>query len=99
VLHHGQGFVAAWDRFQRGELRGLEPRIVADGDHVVVLWRHKLENPETGDSLDLPVASVYRIENSKIADSRMFHFDTAALLHFLERNAERPAKKVPEGAR
>jgi uncharacterized protein YciI/ketosteroid isomerase-like protein len=89
AFSHGQGFRAAWDRFQPHEARGLDPRIIADGDHVVVLWRHNVENAGTGDSLDLPAVSVYRMENAKIADSRMFHFDTAALLRFLERNAGR----------
>src|ERR1700730_2633097 len=99
VLRHGQEFRAAWDRFQPNEQRGLDPQIIADGDHVVVLWLHRLENPKTGDSLDLPAVSVYRMENTKIIDSRMFHFDTAALLRFLERNAERRVPQVPEGTR
>jgi uncharacterized protein len=99
VLCHGQGFLAAWDRFQPNEVHGLNPLIIADGDHVVVLWRHKLENPETGDRLDLPAVSVYRMDNAKITDSRMFHFDTAALLRFLERNFEQPASQVPEVVR
>lgn len=99
ALHHGQGFRAAWDRFQPHEARGLDPRIIADGDHVVVLWHHKLENPETGDRLDLPAISVYRMQNAKIADSRMFHFDTAALLRFLDRNAEQPVSQVPQDVR
>src|SRR5262245_49154123 len=94
ALRHGQGFRAAWDRFQPHEARGLDPRIIADGNHVVVLWHHKVENLETGDSLDLPAVSVYRMENAKIADSRMFHFDTAALLRFLERSATRPSSQV-----
>ena len=99
VLRHGQQFRAAWDRFQPNEQRGLDPQIITDGDHVVVQWRHRLENPKTGDSLDLPAVSVYRMENTKIIDSRMFHFDTAALLRFLERNAERRVPQVPEGTR
>ena len=97
ILRHGQGFRAAWDRFQPCEARGLDPRIIADGDHVVVLWRHKVENPDSGDRLDLPAVSIYRMENEKVADSRMFHLDTAALLRFLERNAERPASQAPRG--
>jgi ketosteroid isomerase-like protein/uncharacterized protein YciI len=99
ALRHGQGFRAAWDRFQPQEARGLDPQIVADGDHVVVLWRHRVENAETGDRLELPVVSVYRMENARIADSRMFHFDTAALLRFLERNVASPASHVPEDVR
>ena len=40
-----------------------------------------------------------RMPNAKIADSRMFHFDTAALLYFLDRNAEQPVSQVPRGVR
>jgi uncharacterized protein YciI/ketosteroid isomerase-like protein len=98
ALRHGQGFRAAWDRFQQQQTRGLDPWIVADSDHVVVLWQHKVENSETGDRLELPAVSVYRMENAKIADSRMFHFDTAALLLFLERNPQRPAPQASQGA-
>jgi uncharacterized protein YciI/ketosteroid isomerase-like protein len=88
ALRHGLGFRATWDRFQPHGARGLDPRILADGDHVIVLWHHNIENPETGDRLDLPAVSVYRMETTKIIDSRMFHFDTAALLRFLDRNPE-----------
>src|SRR5262245_18052259 len=95
ALRHGQGFRAAWDRFQPNERRGLDPRLFADGDHVVVLWEHKVENVETGDRLELPAVSVYRLKNAKIADSRMFHFDTAALLRFLQCNVVSPASHVP----
>ena len=95
ALRHGQGFRAAWDRFQQYETRGLDPQIVADGDHVVVLWQHKVESVETGDRLELPAVSVYRMKNARIADSRMFHFDTAALLCFLERNVVNPASHMP----
>jgi ketosteroid isomerase-like protein/uncharacterized protein YciI len=96
ALHHGQGFRAAWDRFQRRQARGLDPRIIGDSDHVVVLWQHKVENPETDDRLDRPAVIVYRMENAKIADSRTFYFDAAALLRFLERNDERPASQLPQ---
>jgi uncharacterized protein YciI/ketosteroid isomerase-like protein len=99
ALRHGRGFRAAWDRFQPDEARGLDPQIVADADHVVVLWRHEVVNAETGDRLDLPAVSVYRMEHTKIANSRMFHFDTAALLRFLERNVAGPASHLPQGVR
>jgi hypothetical protein len=83
ALRHGQGFRATWDRFQSSKARGLEPRFVAQGDHVAVLWRHKAENYETGERIDLPAAGVYRFVDGKVVDSRMFHFDIAALLKFL----------------
>ena len=91
ALRHGQGFRVAWEPFQPHQTRGLDPLIIADCDYVVVLWRHKLENSETGERLDLPAVSVYRMENAKVADSRMFHF--------LERNAERSESQVPRGMR
>jgi uncharacterized protein YciI len=98
-IRHGQAFRATWDPFQAHHARGLDPRIIADGDNVVVLWHHKVENPATSESLELPAVSVYKLENAKITDSRMFHFDTAALLRFLERNAERAAPQVAGGVR
>jgi len=82
-LRHGMGFRAAWDAFQGGKMRGLEPRFIAQDDHVVVVWHHKAENSQTGQRINLPAVSVYRFVDGKIVESRMFHFDTAALLRFL----------------
>jgi uncharacterized protein len=83
ALRHALGFRAAWDRFQPSRTRGLEPYFIAEGDHVAVLWRHKAENGETGQKIDLPAVSIYRFVDGRIVDSKMFHFDTAALLKFL----------------
>jgi uncharacterized protein len=49
----------------------------------------KAENRETGEYIDLPAVSVYRFLDGMIVDSRMFHFDTATLLKFLNDNARR----------
>lgn len=87
ALRHGQGFRAAWDRFQPSRTRGLEPRFIAQGEHVAVLWRHRAENHETGERIDLPAAGVYRFVDGKVVNSRMFHFDIAALLRFLNGKA------------
>src|SRR5262249_53654798 len=87
ALRHRQGFRAPRGRLPLHAARGLEPRIIADGDHIVVLWRHKAENIETGERIDLPAVSVYRMRERKIVDSRMFHFDTAALVEFLRRSS------------
>jgi ketosteroid isomerase-like protein len=83
ALRHGLGYRATWDRFQPWTTRGLDPRFIAQGDYVVVVWRQKAENSETGKSIDLPAVSVYRLASGKIVESRMLHFDTAALLNFL----------------
>jgi uncharacterized protein len=92
AFRHGQGFRAAWDRFQPANVRGLEPRFVAEHDHVAVQWRHKAENRETGERIDLPAAGVYRFVDGMVVDSRMFHFDIAALLKFLDSNRD-PIKR------
>src|SRR5580704_18130802 len=76
ALRHGQGFRACWDRFEPWNARGLEPRFIAQSDHVAVLWRHKAENAENGQRIDLPAVSIYRFLEGKIVDSRMCHFDT-----------------------
>ena len=89
ALRHGQGFRAAWDRFQPSSGRGLEPRFVAHDEHVAVQWRHKAENRETGERIDLPAAGIYRFVDGMVVDSRMFHFDIAALLRFLDNNSPR----------
>jgi hypothetical protein len=70
--------------FSRGTRGDLEPRFIAQGDHVAVQWRHKAENSETGQRIDLPAVSIYRLLDGNIVDSRMFHFDTVALLKFLQ---------------
>jgi uncharacterized protein YciI len=46
ALRHGQGFGAAWDRFQPREARGLDPRTIADDRHVVVLWHTRSKTPK-----------------------------------------------------
>jgi hypothetical protein len=83
AFRHGQGFRATWDRFQPSNARILEPRFVAQDDCVAVQWRHTAENRETGECIDLPAAGVYRFVDGMVVDSRMFHFDIAALLKFL----------------
>jgi hypothetical protein len=87
AFRHGQGFRATWDRFQSSNARGLEPRFIAQHHHVAVQWRHKAENRETGERIDLPAAGIYRFVDGMVIDSRMFHFDIAALLKFLDSNA------------
>lgn len=54
------------------------------GDRVIVLWRFRAQG-QRGQNIDLPAVSVCRLRESKIIESRMFHFDTAALLQFLNK--------------
>src|SRR6266567_167212 len=46
----------------------------------------RLRTHETGERIDLPAAGIYRFVDGFVIDSRMFHFDIAALLKFLNGN-------------
>lgn len=85
ALSHAMGYRAAWDPVQGDAERQLGAEIVAAPDCVVVLWSQKGRNPVSAEVFDMPVASVYRIEDARIVDLRMFHFDAAASRDFLDR--------------
>lgn len=83
AIRHAEGFRSTWDRYQPEASRNLEPEFLAVGDRVVVLWRFRAQR-QTRESIDLPVVGIYRLREGRIIESRMFHFDTAALLRFIE---------------
>ena len=83
AIRHAEGFRSTWDRYQSEASRNLEPEFLALGDRVIVLWRFRAQR-QARDSIDLPVVSIYRLREGSIIESRMFHFDTSALLQFLE---------------
>jgi ketosteroid isomerase-like protein len=83
AIRHAEGFRSTWDRYQPEAIRNLEPEFLALGDRVIVLWRFRAQG-ETRGSIDLPVVSIYRLREGRIVESRMLHFDTAALLQFLD---------------
>jgi uncharacterized protein len=85
AFDHAIGYRRAWDRLQGNAERELGAEIIADPDHVVVLWSQKGRNPADGEAFEMPVASVYRMKEGRIVDSRMFHFDAAASRDFLHR--------------
>ena len=89
VARHAHAFSDAWQGLQSTTDRRLEPHILADGDHVIVLWRQKGTSAD-GDVFDMPAVSVYQIKDGRVVDSQMFHFDTTALAGFLKRT-RRPA--------
>jgi len=89
VARHAQGFGDAWGGLQSTDDRQLEPRFLADGDHVIVIWRQRGTSTD-GEIFDMPAVSIYQLKDGRVLDARMFHFDTAAVLGFLERG-RRPA--------
>jgi ketosteroid isomerase-like protein len=63
----------------------MDPRIVAtDGDEVVVQYVTRAMAPD-GERFESPVVAIYEVRDGKLARAQMFHYDTAAILAFLER--------------
>jgi len=89
VLRHAERFRATWDRYQSEDSRELEPEFLAIANRVIVLWRLRAR-AANGEGIDLPVVSIYRLNDGKIIESRMYHFDTVALMRFLNRAGTDP---------
>jgi uncharacterized protein len=57
------------------------------GDYIVVLWRLKGLEANSGRTLDSPVVSIYKMRDEKIIESQMFYSDTVAITQFLKDNS------------
>jgi uncharacterized protein len=68
VARHAQAFNAAWQSLQSINDRSLEPRFLADGDHLIVLWRQKGASAD-GEIFDMPAVSVYRMKDGRTINS------------------------------
>ena len=78
-----------------GRERRLDPRIVAtDGDEVVVQYVTRAMAPD-GERFESPVVAIYEVRDGKFARAQMFHYDTAAILAFLERAGSRGTPRRP----
>lgn len=55
-------------------------KVLADGDHVVVLAEMSGIGKISGKAFSVPIAELWRLENRKIKEVRPFYFDTK-LLH------------------
>jgi len=82
----GETWLGTWGPLQPTEAeRRMDPRVVAAGGaEVVVLYRQRALAPD-GERLDAPVLGLYEVRDGKFARAQMFHFDTAALVEFLNR--------------
>ena len=89
VVEHGLGYLGTWQPVQQPGDETLEPEFLDGGDRVFVRWHQKATAPD-GARVDLPAISEYRLRDGKIVSSAMHHFDTAAILRFLERAAAGP---------
>jgi ketosteroid isomerase-like protein len=79
-------WLGTWEPLQPTEReRRMEPRVVATaGGEVVVSYRQRAVGPD-GERYDAPVVGIYEVRDGKFARAQMFHYDTAALVDFLER--------------
>lgn len=86
----GRTWLATWGPLQPGEKeRSMDPRVVVESDEeVVVLYRQRAIGPG-GERFDNPVLGLYRVRDSRLARAQMFHFDTAAIVSFLDRASPR----------
>jgi ketosteroid isomerase-like protein len=81
-------WLATWGPLQPTEAeRCMNPRVVATaGDEVTVRYTTRALGPD-GERFESPVLALYEVRDGKLARGQMFHYDTAAILAFLERAA------------
>jgi uncharacterized protein len=88
-------WLGTWGPLQPTEAeRRMDPRVVAaDGDEVTVLYTTRAVAPD-GERFESPVLGLYEVRDGKFARAQMFHYDTAAILAFLERVARSEEAKA-----
>jgi ketosteroid isomerase-like protein len=85
VVKHTPSWAQTWDPVQTETERKMDPRVVAaNEEEVVVLYRQRAVD-STGKRFDNPVLGLYRVRDEKLQRAQMFHFDTAAIVSFLNR--------------
>ena len=79
-------WLGTWGPLQPTEVeRRMDPRVVAtEGEEVMVLYTTRAVSPD-GERFESPVLGLYEVRDGKLARAHMFHYDTAAILAFLER--------------
>jgi uncharacterized protein len=79
-------WLGTWDRVQPTKAeRRMDPRVVATaGEEVTVVYTQRAVGLD-GERLECPVLGLYEVRDGKLARAQMFHYDTAAILAFLER--------------
>jgi ketosteroid isomerase-like protein len=81
---HAEGFMRAWGNLQGLEESRLDARFWGDGAGTVcAVFRHRAHDHASGKRIDAPEVGIYRIRDNRVANSQMFHADSAALVDFL----------------
>ncbi len=94
----GATWLGTWGPLQPTEAeRRMDPRVIAtDGEEVVVEYTTRALAPD-GERFESQVLGLYEVRDGKFARAQMFHYDTAAILAFLDRARENGALRA--GAR
>ena len=81
-------WLGTWGPLQPTEKeRRMDPRVVAtNGDEVTVIYMQRALSA-AGERFASPVLALYEVRDDKVARAQMFHYDTAAILEFIERAA------------
>src|SRR5215211_1169940 len=81
-------WLGTWGPLQPTEAeRRMDPRVLGSaGDEVTVLYTTRALAPN-GERFESQVLGLYEVRDGKFARAQMFHYDTAAILAFLERAA------------
>jgi len=81
-------WVGTWGPLQPTEAeRRMDPRVLGSaGDEVTVLYTTRALAPN-GERFESQALGLYEVRDGKFAGAQMFHYDTAAILAFLERAA------------
>jgi ketosteroid isomerase-like protein len=87
--HPERTWLGTWGPLQPTEAeRRMDPRVLGeDGDRVTVTYTQRGAS-ESGERFEAPVVALYRVRDDKFAWAQMFHYDTAAVLGFLDRAAD-----------
>ncbi|MBF2050539.1 MAG: nuclear transport factor 2 family protein [Elainella sp. C42_A2020_010] len=81
--HHIEIAAQTWNHRQPEAARKMNGVFLDAGEYVVVLWRLKGLEANSGRTIDSPVVSIYRMRDKKIIESQMFYADTTAIVEFL----------------
>jgi ketosteroid isomerase-like protein len=70
-----------------GDATTRSSAVATSGEEVAVIYTQRGLGAD-GERFEAPVIGVYEVREGKFARAQMFHYDTAAVLAFLERAAQ-----------
>ena len=86
-------WLGTWGPLQPTETeRSMDARVVAANDSEVVVCYRQRGLSFAGERFDAPVLALYEVRDGRFARAQMFHFDTAAVVAFLDRATHRSGR-------